>query len=144
LDATNDEGITMDLNNLDVVKLANEGTVLELLHPATGELLTDEKGKEPKAFFLRLLGTDSDIFRSTLKRRVERNQNKKSKKADLDEAELKAAELLAKCTTDCYMIENGKPVDCTKENMVRLYLKLPWLREQAEEHMTDRSVLMMK
>lgn len=134
----------MDLNKLDVVKLANEGTVLELLHPTTGDVLTDEKGDKPKVFFLRLLGSDSDTYRNTIKRRFERNQNKKNQKLDLDDAQLKAAELLAKCTTDCYMIEDGKPVDCTKENMVRLYLKLPWLREQAEQHMSDRSVLMTK
>ena len=163
----------MDLSNLDVVKLANAGTVLELLHPATGEVLADkteeyeksidkinsndgltdeqkekkiESIEKPKPFYLRLLGSDSDTYRNTIKRRFERNQNKKnqSQKLDLDDAQLKAAELLAKCTTGCYMIEDGKPVDCTKENMVRLYLKLPWLREQAEQHMADRSVLMTK
>lgn len=134
----------MDLLNLDVVRMANEGTVLELLHPATGEALTDEKGKEPKAFFLRLLGSDSDTFRSTLKRRAERNQSKKNKKVDLDEVELRAAELLAKCTTEIYLIEDGKPVVYSRSEMTRVYLKYPWIREQAEEHMADRSVLMTK
>ncbi len=132
----------MDLNTLDVVKLANEGTVLELLHPATGEVLTDEKGKTPKAFFLRLLGSDSDTYRNAIKRRFERNQNKKNQKIDLDDAQIKAAELLAKCTTDCYMIEDGKQIECTHSEMTRLYLKYPWMREQAEEAMADRSVLM--
>jgi hypothetical protein len=144
LDATNDEGITMDLNNLDVVKLANEGAVLELLHPGTGEVLTDEKGKEPKAWFLRMLGSDSDIYRNTIKRRFERNQNKKNSKIDLDEVQVRTAELLAKCTVDCYIIENGKPIECSQSEMTRVYLKYPWLREQAEEAMADRSVLMTK
>ena len=134
----------MDLNTLDVVKLANEGTVLELLHPATGDVLTDEKGKEPKAFFLRLLGSDSDIYRNTIKRRFERNQNKKNQKLDLDDAQLKAAELLAKCTTEVYLIEDGKPIECSLSEMTRVYLKYPWVREQAESAMSDRSVLMTK
>lgn len=134
----------MDLNKLDVVKMANEGTVLELLHPATGEVLTDEKGKTPKPFFVRLLGSDSDVYRNSIKRRFERNQNKKNQKLDLDDAQIKAAELLAKCTTGCFMVEDGKEVVCNRSEMTRLYLKYPWMREQAEEFMADRSVLMMK
>lgn len=133
----------MDLSKLNVVELANAGTVCELAHPVTGETLTDEKGKEPKAFFVRLLGSDSDVYRNAIKRRFEKAQGKKGKnKVDLDDAERKAAELLAKCTTDCYMIEDGKAVDCTKSEMTRLYLKYPWLKEQAETHMADRSNLM--
>lgn len=139
----------MDLNQLDVTELANKGTVLELLNPFNGDPLTDEGEKiadknNIKPFFVRMLGSDSDVYRNSIKRRFERSQGKKSQKIDIDDAQIKAAELLAKCTIDCYMIENGKSVECTKENMVRLYLKLPWLREQAEDHMADRSVLMTK
>lgn len=138
----------MDLSNLDVVDLANKGSVLELLHPATGEVLTDEgekigEKKNIKPFYLRLLGSDSDVYRNAIKRRYEANSGKnKNKKIDLDQAQLKAAELLAKCTTECYMIEGEKLVECTRSEMTRLYLKYPWLREQAEDFMGDRSVLM--
>lgn len=139
----------MDLNKLNVTELANKGTVLELLNPFNDEVLTDEGEKiadkdNVKTFFVRLLGSDSDIYRNTIKRRFERNQNKKTQKLDLDEAQIKAAELLAKCTTDCYMIEDGKVVNCTHSEMTRLYLKYSWMREQAEEFMSDRSVLMGK
>lgn len=138
----------MDLNKLNVVEQANEGTVLELLNPFNGEVLTDEgekcaDNKNIKTFYLRLLGSDSDTYRDTIKRRFERSQNKKNQKLDLDEARLKGAELLAKCTTECYMIEDGKPINLTKQGeMVRLYLKYPWLREQAEEFIGDRGNLM--
>ena len=139
----------MDLSNLDVVDLANKGTVLKLLHPGNGEILTDEKGKttdDYRPFTLTLLGSDSDIYRSAQKRKSEASLNayakNKPKKIDLNEAERDGAELMAKCTTDCYLIEGGKPVAFSKAEMVRLYLKLPWLREQAEKHMSDRSVLM--
>ena len=138
----------MDLSKLNVVEKANEGTVLELVNPFDPtEPLTDEGEKiadkeNVKPFYLRLLGSDSDTYRNAIKRRFERNQGKKAKKLDLDDAQRKAAELLAKCTTECYLIENGKAVECTQPEMVRLYLTYPWLREQAEEHIGDRSVLM--
>jgi len=130
----------MDLSKLNVVELANEGAVLELLHPSTGEVLTDEK-KESKVFFLRLLGSDSDTYRNAIKRRFESNNKNKNKKLDLDAAQRKAAELLAKCTVDCYMLEDDKPVECNLSEMTRVYLKYPWIREQAEEFMADRSNL---
>ncbi len=105
----------MDLSKLNVVELANEGAVLELLHPSTGEVLTDEK-KESKVFFLRLLGSDSDTYRNAIKRRFESNNKNKNKKLDLDAAQRKAAELLAKCTIDCYMLEDGKAIYTAKRD----------------------------
>jgi hypothetical protein len=139
----------MDLSQLNVVEKANEGTVLELLNPFDGEPLTDEgekvaDKKNIKPLYLRLLGSDSDVYRKAMNRRLEKNINKKNKNKniDLDDAKLKGAELLAKCTTECYLIEDEKAVVCTPAEMTRLYLKYPWLQEQAENHMADRSNLM--
>ena len=106
----------MDLSKLNVVEKANAGTILELVNPFDGVLLTDEGEKvgDPKnikPFYLRLLGSDSDIYRNAIKRRFERSRD-------------------------------GKVVVCTQPEMVRLYMKLPWLREQAEDHIGDRSALM--
>lgn len=141
----------MDLSKLDVVKFANEGVKVELLNPFTDEPLTDEGDKlgdkdNIKPFFVRVLGSDSDVYRSGMKRKLESRFNKKktnkSESVDLDHEERKGAELIAKCTTDCYFIENGKVVECTKAEMTRVYLKYPWMREQAEAQMGDRSALM--
>jgi hypothetical protein len=144
----------MDLSNLDVIELANKGTAFELLHPGNGEVLTDQTGelnddgldednKKPKAFFVRTLGSDSDTYRKSIQAFTEKSLNSKKKnKVDLDDSKLKGAELLAKCTTDCYFIENGKVIECTKSEMIRIYLKYPWIREQAEANLGDRSVLM--
>lgn len=137
-----------NLNQLNVVEKANEGTILKLKNPFNDEVLTDEgekcaDKKNIKDFYLRLLGSDSDVYRGAIKRRFENSQGKsKTKKIDLDDAQKKAAELLARCTTECYMIEDDKPVECTQSEMVRLYLKYPWLREQAEEQIADRTALM--
>ena len=129
--------------------MANNGAKLDLVCPfdftdekgeffAQGDPLVDAKGKN---FYLCLLGTDSDVYRNAIKRRFEKNQKQKNQKIDLDDAQLKAAQLLAKCTTECYMLENNKSVECTRDNLTRLYLNLPWLREQAETFMGDRSNL---
>lgn len=138
-----------NLNQFNVRELANEGTVLELLNPFTGGVLTDEGEKiadknNIKTFFVRLLGSDSDIYRSGMNRRAEKliNSKNKNKKVDLDEEKKATAKLLAKCTTDAYMIEDDKVIECTNSEMDRLYLKYQWMREQAEDYMDDRSNLM--
>lgn len=133
----------MDLNKLDVKKLANEGTIMKVRHPdpSNNEILNDGK-KEPLDFYLRLLGSDSDVYRNAIKRRFENRRGKKAGKVDLDQAERDAAALLAKCTTDCYLILNGKPVECDVPTLTKIYLDFPWLKEQAEEHMGDRGNLL--
>lgn len=132
------------LDKLDVKKSANSGAMLTLLHPVTGEELTDEgegvsDSKKPRPLYLRLLGSDSDTYRNAIKRRYEKNRNKMNKRIDLDDAERKAAELLAQCTTDSYLIEKGAIVEHSFSNLVNIYLTYPWIREQAETFIGERA-----
>ena len=151
----------MDLTNLDVVKVANEGSVLKLKCPIdfidengvtlfeAGDVLNDCKGKvaegelknQGKDFFVRLLGTDSDKYRTLTKRSLEKtfNAKDKKKKVDLDNSERETAEKFAKCTTECYFIENKKAIECTTSELTRVYLKYPWIREQVDAFMADRA-----
>lgn len=172
----------MDLLNLDVTAMANEGSVLELVYyadavdPKTGieykkgDVITSgdaeyrsgisdiesnskisnkekqtakENLKLPKPYFIRLLGSDSDTYRRSSDKTIEKYLNTKEKDRekghDANELRLKTVKLLAKCTTECYMLEGGKEISCNRDEMTRLYMKLPWLREQAEAFITDRS-----
>ena len=134
------------LNNFNVVEKANAGVIVELLDPFNGDKLTDDgekvaDKKNIKPLFIKLLGSDSDVYRNEIKRNFDKNQRNKNKKVDLDEAMRKGAELLAKCTTDCYLIEDDKVVVCTQSEMIRLYLKYPWLYEQANAFHENRSNL---
>ncbi len=135
------------LNNFNVVEKANRGVVVELLDPYTGDVVTDEgekvaDKKNIKNLFIKLLGSDSDVYRNEIKRNFNINQRSKEKKIDLDKATMKGIELLAKCTVDCYLIEDDKVVDCNQSEMIRVYQKYPWIREQAESFLEDRSNLM--
>jgi hypothetical protein len=146
----------MDLTQLDLVEKANAGSLMEVTYPANGtnpetgepfykgEVIIDADGNP---WSVTLLGSDSDIYRNAQKRKLESRFNSKKKngadKVDLDEEQRKGAELMAKCSIDCNIYEGkGKKVQCTPSEMVRLYLKYPWLREQAETYMTDRDNLM--
>ena len=146
----------MDLSKLDLSKKANEGSVLKLVYPSDilegegedailihekGDPITDEKGKTPKQFFVRLLGTDSDTYRKLSNRSIEKSfsDRNKKKKIDIESTMREVAEKFAKCTTVCYFIENGKEVECSPSELTRIYLKYTWIKEQVDEFINERS-----
>lgn len=143
----------MDLSKLDLSKKANKGSILGLVYPADytdpetgkeyekGDPLTDEKSKNPKQFYVRLLGTDSDQYRKLSNRSLEKsfNSRDKKKKVDIESTQREVAEKFAKCTTECYFIENGKEIECTTSEITRLYLQYSWIKEQVDEFINDRS-----
>lgn len=149
-------GIMASLSDFNVVEKANDGSVLEIIAYADfydqksgelkiskGDVLTDEgekcsDKKDIKNWYVKLLGVDSDQFRKLSNRRLERAQGKKSKKIDIDSMRRETAEIFAKCTTECYIID-GSPIECTYSEMVRVYLKYPWLYEQVDAFMAERS-----
>ena len=124
-----------DLSLLDSVAVANQGEVLTLLHPATNEELDTT---------ITLMGSDSDEYRNTIKKRFEAAQrqakNKRNQDVDLDDAEQKSQELLAKMTLGWENLEmGGKSVKFTVEAAKEIYSKFPWIREQVEKFVSDRS-----
>ena len=141
----------MDLSTLDVRKAANEGAELELIHPTEGTILrepvpeTAPEGTIGEALVIMLAGTDSEVYREALKSRARQrlNQQKKKNRAeqtDFDEAERKGIELLAKCTMGWRNIsEDGKELQFNVNNAITIYTKYPWIKEQVDVFMADRS-----
>lgn len=124
-----------DLNLLDSVAVANQGETLALLHPGTNEELD---------ITITLMGSDSDEYRTTIKKRFEAAQrqakNKRNQDVDLDDAEQKSQELLAKMTLGWENLEmDGKSVKFSFEAAKDVYARFPWIREQVEKFISDRS-----
>lgn len=142
----------MDLSNLDVRKASNEGATLELEHPTEGFILREPvpenapEGTQGEALTITLAGTDSDVYRDALKARARQRLNQQKKKknkeeqVDFDEAERKGIELLARCTMGWnHISDNGKPVPFNTNNAITIYTKYPWIKEQVDTFMADRS-----
>jgi len=124
----------MDLKKLDTVSASNKGAEMQVSHPATGY--------DIEGMTIKLQGTDSETYRKEIKRRAEQSMGngRKKQKVDLDDAERKGAELLAKLTLGWKGFEEGKEkLECTFENCVRIYLEYRWLRDQAEQFISDRA-----
>lgn len=126
----------MDLAQLDVAAVADQGAWLTLKHPTTGDDLPVK---------IKLAGRDSKLWRDAERayadNRLERMQrNGKIGTIKTADVERRGLRLLATVTMAWENVEiDGKPVQCTKEQAEQLYARFPWIAEQVDEFVGDRS-----
>jgi hypothetical protein len=126
----------LDLSTLDTTKAAEDGATLEVRHPATGEILTQDNG-EP--ITITLAGTDSDRFRKA-QRANNTRRLRNPRQLDGDDIERDGLNSLVLCTLAWSGIAlDGQELDCTPANVRQVYQRLPWLREQADRFVSDRA-----
>jgi len=128
----------IDLATLDTSATADKGAVMTLLHPVSRQPLRDGEGREVT---LILAGQDSEAFRKAQRAATNKRLSAKGRtKLTAEELEAEAIELLARCTLGWTGIAfDGRPLDHSAANAVRLYERLPWVREQADEFIADRA-----
>jgi hypothetical protein len=122
----------MDLSNL---KATQEAQKLELLHPANGSVLE----LDGKAFTIDLLSSDTNNYKSEFNKLMKAAREQKGEQTARD-AEEKACDMLAKITTGCYLVMDGKPLKFSTAAMKDLYFnpEYTWIREQVEAFIRDR------
>jgi len=124
---------------------AKETTEIEILNPETNTPF------EP-SIFISVHGSDSETFRKIQRKNVNKRLEMQSKsfrkKQTLTAEELEAEGLdtLIACTDswktgDRNEIEfnEGEWLQCTPENVRKIYTALPWLKEQIDSAIGDRS-----
>jgi hypothetical protein len=128
--------MSFDLNSLKPVK-ADDGAVLEVAHPESEEAIP--------GMTITLLGQDSKVYRKIqlAKQQALLNRIAKGKKvADLD-AEKMAQDgiddLVQLTTAWTGFTLDGAALDCTPENVKRVYAEWAWIKEQVQEFVADRS-----
>lgn len=133
----------MAIKALTPKQAAEKGTEVEIIHPTT---------YQPLGITVVVCGSDSDTFkaiqRKQLNRRLEMQQKNRNRQnamtAELLEAE--GMDVLVACTKswrtgDRPQIEfdDNEWLDCTPENVRRIYEELPWLKEQVDQEIGDRA-----
>lgn len=128
----------MDLATLDSVKAANEGAAMEVLHPTSNVPLKDD---QENPITITLIGQDSDKVKK--RQRLEMNKRLKAGRRSTmtaEELEEQGLELLAFCTVSWSGIKlDGQLLDCTADNAMKVYKRVPWLREQVDSFVGDRA-----
>jgi hypothetical protein len=132
----------MDLATLDSVEKADDGATLEIRSPIDGAVLTDEATKEPVT--VTVLGVDSKEYRRQTHRAANRRLKQGSRsgriKITAEELEAEAIDLLVSVTMGWTHVEvDGTELECTPQNVRLVYDRFPWLREQVDEFVLDRT-----
>jgi hypothetical protein len=134
-----DAELDLDVIEVDVQKNAEAGAQLDLLHPITNA---------PTGNWLTLLGADSDTYRDA-QRKLQRKrlgQMAKQRRIALtpEELDAEALEILVKVTTGWHVISGGQALVFSAEAVRALYKRRVWVREQAEEFISDRANFLPK
>lgn len=125
----------MDFRNYDTIKAAEKGFTY---------ILKDFDGIEEDAS-VDVVGIGSRIHKQAMKK-IEDQENifaRKGKTMPTEQSDDLYIEMLAKCTKGWKNIEeDGKPVEFSYDNAVRMYTDYPFLRKQVLEAIHDlRSML---
>jgi hypothetical protein len=121
----------MGLNDIGKVK---ETTDVELLHPATGEVLLNDDGTP-------MTITVHGPYSSTYKATSHAQQNKRLMKAQrtggklnlsAEEIEASSLDLLVKCTEGWSLTLDKEPEEFSQDKARQVYLEHPWVREQVD------------
>jgi hypothetical protein len=123
-----------DLSNLDT----KQDAVLQLLHPTTGEPMHDSNGTP---FTVTCWGADSDNYRTAEKKvaSLALKQNQRGKPVDMDVVEAQSLKVMRACIRDWHIVLNGELLPCTAETVLTVLTEYPWLREQIDQFINDRS-----
>ena len=128
--------MSFDLNSLKPV-MADDGAVLNIVHPETEELI--------EGMTITLLGQDSKVYRKLQmgKQQAALNRMAKGKKAiDLDAEKLSedSIEDLVKLTTAWTGFAlDGKKLEFTPDNVRMVYNDWAWIKEQVQEFVGNRA-----
>ena len=132
-----------DLGSLDTVAASDEGAELQLVHFITGKKLP---------VYITLLGKHSTVFREIMADRVNQRiakeavaaqRGKEVDRPTAEEAEERAVELLAACTTGWRTADKpvvmlkGEELKFNGENAKKLYREMLWVREQVDKFIGD-------
>ena len=132
----------VDISGIDVVKAANEGAPIPIMHPITGD---------PLGLNIFILGSDSDEFRKVTTEQNRRRLKAMTKggvfKADavpqsvIDNDGLTALAAVTKGWEPPIIIEKGEtPSSYNKDNCIRLFKRHPYIKEQVDAGVADRAV----
>jgi len=121
----------MKLTDFNSVEGSNEGAVLYIEHPVTGEK-TDA--------WIKMAGPDSKLAkqRRTHIQRLLRGK-KNISDIDLDTLEKEALETRVALTLDWGKIELDEQLKFSEANVRKVYTEYPWIAEQVDAFQGDRS-----
>ena len=138
----------MSLAKLSPKAAAESGVEVTILQPTTNI---------PLGITVTVCGADSETFkniqRKQLNRRLEKQQKSRTRQTAMtaEELELESMDVLVACTRSWSTgerkqleFDDNEWLECTPDNVRRVYEALPWLKEQVDQEIGDRANFLQK
>ena len=123
--------MSFDFTKLDFATKAEEGAVMQVKNPLTGEAL---------GATITLIGTDSKAFRDLAKQRATAALKRTKEELENYDSDDEMSLMLSKCTLAWSGVEEGvEAVEFSQENALMMYRKYRWLRDQVDQFIGDRA-----
>ena len=123
--------MSFDFTKLDFATKAEEGAVMQVKNPLTGEAL---------GATITLIGTDSKAFRDLAKQRATAALKRTKEEQENYDSDDEMSVMLSKCTLAWSGVEEGvEAVEFSQENALMMYRKYRWLRDQVDQFIGDRA-----
>ena len=123
--------MSFDFTKLDFAAKAEEGAVMQVKNPLTGEAL---------GATITLIGTDSKAFRDLAKQRATATLKRTKEEQENYDSDDEMSVMLSKCTLAWSGVEEGvEAVEFSQENALMMYRKYRWLRDQVDQFIGDRA-----
>jgi hypothetical protein len=132
-----------DFPEVDTRTLSNEGVTMNVRRLNSDQPLIARNGQPVT---LRLLGPDSDVYRSATRAQVQKrlsraDNTKKLSEVDFEEYERDSLDMLAAVTVgwENVLTPDGEPIPFSTENVRSLYAAYPVVREQVDAFVANRA-----
>ena len=127
-----------DIDLFELSATSDEGELMQVCNPATGEPLFDD---EKVAVGMSLVGRDSKEYRNAQRAVTNRRlSNKSGTTLTAERLESEANEVLAKCVKSWSgIVFEGEAINCDYQNAKMIFDRVPWIKEQVDEFVADRS-----
>jgi len=123
--------MTVDLSQFDTKKTSEEGVWVEIESPIDGE---------PLGIHFKILGSDSEVYNKQIRKNKDKMMKQGMRNIKSENLEVEEIELLVACTVDWdNIVDNGEKLECTKENVRCVYKNYPWIKDQVDDFIGDRS-----
>lgn len=123
----------IDLDDLDLAAACDRGYELELTHPVS---------KKPLGVFISIVGKESETFKGYIRKETNDKlakdalRSKNGQEPELETMEMvdeRGIALLATCTTGWRNVKyKGKDLSYSRENVIKLYTNLSWVKIQVD------------
>ena len=131
-----------DFNVFNSEKAAEEGAVLHLAHPTTGDNVYIDGDKKQKPCEIILMGTDCDVYLSYQQKKLNERSRKKNgavNEVDFKKSIRESADVYAKMTKGWNNIwHDGKELEFSYKNAAMLYMTYKEIRVQVAQFIDEK------